>query len=77
MHLVLRLAGGGVDDGDGLAGAGDAPLPVGVVLVHLPVEDLREHPRPRQRHGRRAGLLPAPSERAGGPGHQGEAHRFG
>jgi hypothetical protein len=49
LHLVLRLAGGGVDDGDGLAGGGRAPLPVGVVLVDLPVQDLREHPRARHR----------------------------
>lgn len=53
LHPVLRLAGGGVDDGDGLAGGGAAPLPVGVVPVHLAVQDLREHPRPRQRHGYR------------------------
>ena len=53
MHPVLRLAGGWVDDGDGLAGGGRTPLPVGVVLVDLPVEDVGEHPRPR--HRRRSG----------------------
>lgn len=62
MDPVLRLAGGGIDDGDGLAGGGAAPLPVGVVPVHLAVQDLREHPRPRQRHG----YLPTPVERARG-----------
>jgi hypothetical protein len=52
LHPVLHLAGGGVDDGDGLAGGRAAPLPVSVVFVHLAVDDLREHAGPRERHGR-------------------------
>lgn len=43
MNLVVSLACGRVDDGDGLAGGRLPPLPFGVVLVHIPVYDLLEH----------------------------------
>lgn len=60
LHPVLGEAGGGVDDGDGLAGGRDAPLPVGVVPVHLPLQDLREHPRPRHRRHSSSSSPPPP-----------------
>lgn len=48
LDLVLSLPGGGIDDGDGLPGGGLLPLAVRVVLVDMfPINDLREHVRPR------------------------------